>query len=391
MKRLSILLAVLCWQACPAQGRILNERVTVGAERMDEYLPHLDGRRVGVVCNHTAMVGGRHLVDTLLSRGVDIALVWAPEHGFRGNLGAGEHVNDDTDAATGLRIASLHGNNKKPKAGDIRKCDVVVFDIQDVGLRFYTYLSTLHYVMEACAENGVPLILLDRPNPNGMYVDGPVLDTAKHRSFVGMHPIPVVHGMTFGELGRMINGEGWLQRGAECDLRVVECLGYTRQTRYELPVRPSPNLPNMRSVYLYPSLCFFEATPVSVGRGTGFPFQVYGSPALKGDFSFTPRPNEGAPDPPQNGKTCHGRDLRIEPDNETVISHGVDLSYLIDCYRQAGGTGFLSQFFEKLAGVSYVRDMIEAGCTAEEIKARWSKDVEHFLAARSSYLIYEEN
>lgn len=374
-------------QACPAQ----KGRVAVGAERMGEYLPCLEGKHVGVVCNHTAMVGQRHLVDTLLSRGVNVALVWAPEHGFRGNLGAGEHVGDDTDAATGLRIASLHGNSKKPKAEDMRRCDAVIFDIQDVGLRFYTYLSTLHYVMEACAENGVPLILLDRPNPNGMYVDGPILDTSKHRSFVGMHPIPVVHGMTFGELAGMINGEGWLAGGAKCSLRVVECTGYTHQTRYELPVRPSPNLPNMRSVYLYPSLCFFEATPVSVGSGTDFPFQVYGSPALRGDFSFTPRPNEGAPNPPQNGKTCYGRDLRAEPDNETVISRGIDLSYLIDCYRQSGGTGFLSPFFEKLIGVSYVREMIEAGCTAQEIEASWRGDVEQFLSARSPYLIYEEN
>lgn len=382
-----MLLLLLLPLACSAQV----DRVVVGAECMDEYLPLLEGRRVGIVTNHTGLVGQVHLVDTLLSHGIDIALVWAPEHGFRGNLGAGDHVNDEIDARTGIRIASLHGSTKKPKAEDVKRCDIVVFDIQDVGLRYYTYLSTLHYVMEACAENDVPLIVLDRPNPNGMYVDGPVLDTSKYRSFVGMHPIPIVHGMTFGELAQMINGEKWLKGGVECDLWVTECRNYTRQTRYELPVRPSPNLPNMRSIYLYPSLCFFEATPVSVGRGTNFPFQVYGNPDMKGDFEFTPRPNEGAPNPPQNGKTCRGRDLRALPDNETLISSSVDLSYLIDAYTQIGNTKFFTPFFENLVGVPYVREMIEQGRTADEIKARWKEDVELFLIERSPYLLYEEN
>ena len=363
----------------------------VGAERMGEYLPLLEGKRVGIVINHTGMVGQRHLVDTLLSKGVDIALVWAPEHGFRGNMGAGEHIGDEVDAATGIRIASLHGSSKKPKAEDVKQCGIVVFDIQDVGLRYYTYLSTLHYVMEACAENDVPFVLLDRPNPNGMYADGPILDTGRYRSFVGMHPIPIVHGMTLGELAQMINGEGWLNGGVECDLRVVECANYTRQTRYELPVKPSPNLPNMRSTYLYPSLCFFEATPVSVGRGTDFPFQVYGSPDLQGDFEFTPKPNAGAPNPPQNGRLCRGRDLRTGPDDETLIARGVDLSYLIECYRRIGNPKFLTPFFENLVGVSWVREMIEQGRTAEEIEACWKEDVELFLVERSPYLIYEEN
>ncbi len=391
MKKLPLLLLLLFAQACFAQANYVDGGVTVGAERMDKYLPMLKGRRVGIVTNSTGLVGRTHLVDTLLSCGTNIALVWAPEHGFRGNLGAGEHVGDETDAKTGIRIASLHGNSKKPKMEDLKQCDIIVFDIQDVGLRYYTYLSTLHYVMETCAGNGVPLVVLDRPNPNGMYIDGPILDTVRYRSFVGMHPIPIVHGMTLGELARMINGEKWLKGGVKCDLVVVGCENYTHATRYKLPVRPSPNLPNMRAIYLYPSLCFFEATPVSIGRGTDFPFQVYGNPGLAGDFTFTPLPNAGAPTPPQSGKLCRGRDMRTEPDNETIIARGVDLTYLIDCYRQIGNTKFLTPFFENLMGVPYVREMIEHGRTAGEIKARWAGDVEKFRIRRQPYLLYEEN
>lgn len=388
LKGTLLFLFVMC--ACAVRGAE-PPSVTVGAERMCEYLPLLEGKRVGAVTNHTGIVGGRHLVDVLMDEGVAVEMVFAPEHGFRGALGAGEKVDDAVDAATGLRIVSLYGAARKPAAADISRCGAVVFDIQDVGLRYYTYLSTMHYVMEACAENGVPLIVLDRPNPNGMYVDGPILDTALYRSFVGMHPIPVVHGMTLGELARMINGEGWLARGAKCNLTVIECTGYTRGIRYELPVPPSPNLPDMRSVYLYPSLCFFEATPVSLGRGTDFPFQVYGHPDMKGGFTFTPHPNAGAPDPPLKGKLCRGRDLRTEPGNETIISRGINLSYLIDAYTQIGGDKFFSPFFERLAGVDYVRKMIEAGRPAAEIEARWRPDVEKFLEKRKPYLIYEEN
>jgi uncharacterized protein YbbC (DUF1343 family) len=386
LKKALITLLLICLAVS-----ITEARVVVGAERMEHYLPLLDGRRVGVVTNHTGVVQGRHLVDTLLARGVDIEVVFAPEHGFRGNLGAGDHVASENDPTTGLDIVSLYGNRRKPSPADIARCDVVVFDIQDVGLRYYTYLSTLHYVMEACAQGGVPLVLLDRPNPNGMYVDGPLLDTARHRSFVGMHPIPVVHGMTFGELAGMINGKGWLAGGVECDLRVVPCENYTHSTRSELPVRPSPNLPNQRSIYLYPSLCYFEATTVSVGRGTDFPFQVYGHPAMKGDFTFTPQPNGGAPNPPQKGVVCHGCDLRQMPDNEAVIAHGIDLSYLIDAYRQIGDEKFLSSFFEKLIGVDWVRGMIVEGRSADQIEARWRRDVERFLQERKPYLIYEED
>jgi uncharacterized protein YbbC (DUF1343 family) len=336
---------------------------------MGEYLGLLEGRRVGVVTNHTGRVGTRHLVDTLLSRGVEIALVFAPEHGFRGTAAAGEHVDNTRDPATGLEIVSLYGANRKPRPEQIGRCDVVVFDIQDVGCRFYTYLSTMHLAMEACAEAGVPFVVLDRPNPNSMYVDGPVLDVAHHRSFVGMHPIPVVHGMTLGELARMINGERWLSGGVRCDLTVVPCEGWTRLMRYRLPVAPSPALPNMRAVWLYPSLCYFEATAVSVGRGGESPFQMLAYP----------------------GGTVV--DLRTAPGDEAVIAAGINLEYLIEARRKMGptpgGKKFLSPFFENLIGVDWVRPMIEAGRSAAEIKARWAPDVARFKSQRQPYLIYE--
>jgi uncharacterized protein YbbC (DUF1343 family) len=362
MKKLLLILALVA--SLPASAQI-----TAGAERMNEYIPLLAGRRAGVVTNHTGTVGGRHLVDTLLSRGIDIELVFAPEHGFRGTATAGQHVGDDKDPATGLEIVSLYGANRKPCPKDISRCEVMIFDIQDVGCRFYTYLSTMHYVMEACAEGGVPLVVLDRPNPNGMYVDGPILDTAKHRSFVGMHPIPVVHGMTLGELARMINGERWLAGGVQCNLTVIQCEGYTRDMRYVLPLAPSPALPNMRAVYLYPSLCYFEATKVSLGRGTDHPFQMLTYP---------------------DGTII---DLRTEPSDDEIIEGGIDLSCLIEAYRAIGdgpnGGKPLTRFFENLIGVDWVREMIEKGHSAAEIKACWTGDVERFKAQRKPYLLYE--
>lgn len=368
------------------------DNVRVGAERTEVYLPLLEGKRVGVVANHTAMVGRSHLVDTLRSLGVDIRAVFAPEHGFRGDADAGESVNGYIDKKTGIRVVSIYGANKKPSAKDIVPLDIVVFDIQDVGMRYYTYLSSMHYVMESCAESGVPIVVLDRPNPNGMYVDGPVLDM-KYRSFVGMHPIPVVHGMTLGELAGMINGEGWLEGGAKCDLTVVTCEGYNHRTRYVLPVKPSPNLPNLRSIYLYASLCFFEATTFSIGRGTDFPFQVYGHPKMadKG-FRFTPRSVEGAKNPPHKDAVCYGTDLRTIPDDEAVIANGVDLAYLIDAYknRVPSEKFFVSNLFEKLVGAAYVREMIVEGCSADEIKEMWKGDVEKFKRQRKPYLLYEE-
>ncbi len=347
----------------------VSARVTVGAERMNAYLSLVEGRRVGVVTNHTGMVSGRHLVDTLLARGVKIELVFAPEHGFRGTAAAGEHVDSGRDAATGLEIISLYGSNRKPRPEQVRRCEVVLFDIQDVGCRFYTYLSTMHLVMEACAAEGIPFVVLDRPNPNSpMGVDGPLLDVDRHSSFVGMHPIPVLHGMTLGELARMINGERWTSGLRQCDLTVIECEGWRRDATYHLPVAPSPALPNMRAVRLYPSLCFFEATAVSVGRGGEAPFQVLTRP---------------------DGTVV---DLRGEPSDESLVASGIDLGWLIDAYRATGdapGRKFLTPFFENLMGVDWVRTMIEGGATADDIRTRWAPDVARFTSQRKPYLIYE--
>ncbi|WP_337600475.1 DUF1343 domain-containing protein [Alistipes ihumii] len=371
-------------------GAPAQDRIETGAEQTGRYLPLLEGRRVGIMTNHTGTVGRTHLVDTLRSLGVDIRVVFAPEHGFRGQADAGESVASYRDRKTGIDVVSVYGSTKRPPDSIMQRLDVLLFDIQDVGLRYYTYLSSMHYLMEACAANGKRLIVLDRPNPNGFYVDGPVLE-AKHRSFVGMHPIPVVHGMTLGELARMIDGEGWLRDGLRCKLTVIPCRGYTHRSRYRLPTAPSPNLPNMRAVYLYPSLCFFEGTPISLGRGTDFPFQTYGHPKLQGDFSFTPRSNAGAKNPPLKDKLCHGVDLRTAPSDERIWERGVDLGYVIDCYRQLNlGEKFFTPMFDRLIGTDYVRQMILQGAGADRIKARWADDVERFKQTRKPYLLYEE-
>ena len=387
MNRKIILLfgLLLASLSAPAQ-----DRIETGAEQTGRYLPLLQGRRVGIMTNHTGTVGRTHLVDTLRSLGVDIRVVFAPEHGFRGQADAGESVASYRDRKTGINVVSVYGSTKRPPDSIMQRLDVLLFDIQDVGLRYYTYLSSMHYLMEACAANGKQLIVLDRPNPNGFYVDGPVLE-AKHRSFVGMHPIPVVHGMTLGELARMIDGEGWLRDGLRCKLTVIPCRGYTHRSRYRLPTAPSPNLPNMRAVYLYPSLCFFEGTPVSLGRGTDFPFQAYGHPELQGDFSFTPRSNAGAKNPPLKDKLCHGVDLRTSPSDERIWEREVDLGYVIDCYRQLNlGEKFFTPMFDRLTGTDYVRQMILQGAGADRIKASWADDVERFKQTRKPYLLYEE-
>ena len=387
MNRKIILLfgLLLASLSAPAQ-----DRIETGAEQTGRYLPLLEGRRVGIMTNHTGTVGRTHLVDTLRSLGVDLRVVFAPEHGFRGQADAGESVASYRDRKTGINVVSVYGSTKRPPDSIMQRLDVLLFDIQDVGLRYYTYLSSMHYLMEACAANGKQLIVLDRPNPNGFYVDGPVLE-AKHRSFVGMHPIPVVHGMTLGELARMIDGEGWLRDGLRCKLTVIPCRGYTHRSRYRLPTAPSPNLPNMRAVYLYPSLCFFEGTPVSLGRGTDFPFQAYGHPELQGDFSFTPRSNAGAKNPPLKDKLCHGVDLRTSPSDERIWEREVDLGYVIDCYRQLNlGEKFFTPMFDRLTGTDYVRQMILQGAGADRIKASWADDVERFKQTRKPYLLYEE-
>ncbi|WP_300284266.1 DUF1343 domain-containing protein [uncultured Alistipes sp.] len=385
-RSLILWLLLLLWSGCLRAESPLR----TGAEQTERYLPLLEGKRVGILTNHTGTVGRTHLVDTLLSLGIDIRVVFAPEHGFRGDADAGESIGNYKDRKTGIDVLSVYGSNKRPQDSVMRKLDVLLFDIQDVGLRYYTYLSSMHYLMEACADNGKELIVLDRPNPNGFYVDGPVLE-ARHRSFVGMHPIPVVHGMTLGELARMIDGEGWLGEGRHCSLRVVPCANYMHRTRYELPVKPSPNLPNMRAVYLYPSLCFFEGTPVSLGRGTDFPFQAYGHPRMSGDFAFTPHSNAGAKNPPLKDQLCKGRDLRENPSNERIWQSGVDLAYVIEAYRMLGmGEKFFTPMFDKLTGASYVREMILRGEDADAIRERWRNDVNEFLKLRKPYLLYEE-
>ena len=386
LKRI-ILLSLSLLLACGLSAQ--DAVVRPGDTRLGDYLPLLHGRRVGVLTNHTGVVDGRHIVDTLVASGVNITAIFAPEHGFRGTHSAGEKVISSRDAYTGIEIISLYGKSRTPRANDVFKTDVVVVDIQDVGLRYYTYLSTMYLMMQVCAEVGVPMIVLDRPNPNGMYVDGPILDMA-YRSFVGMLPIPIVHGMTLGELARMINGEGWLEGGVKCDLMVVPCEGYRRSMRYEVPIAPSPNLPNAQSIALYPSLCYFEATPVSVGRGTDFPFQTFGHPRMSGDFEFTPEARQGARRPPQEGVLCKGHDLRNIP-ADSLLTEKINLRYLIDAYNALGlgNDFFVSDLFERLVGVGYVREMILAGYTAEQIESSWEGDVERFLEQRKPYLIYE--
>lgn len=363
------------------------------AERMDLYLPILEGKRVAAAVNHTSMVGNVHLIDTLLKTGVRVQKIFAPEHGFRGMADAGEEVRDGKDAATGIPLVSLYGDKKKPGAGDLKNIDIVLFDIQDVGARFYTYISTMSYVMEACAENDIPLLILDRPNPNGHYVDGPVLDK-KYSSFVGLHEVPVVHGMTVGEYAGMVNGEGWLAGQVKCRLQVVPCGGYDHSMLYEAPVKPSPNLPNMRAIYLYPSLCFFEGTIVSVGRGTDKQFQVVGAPGFDlGNFSFTPVSMEGAKNPPQEGKLCRGFDLSDMEIGALQQRRSLDLSYLIEFYRGAPDKGsfFLkNNFIEKLAGGPDLKKQIVEGRTEAEIRQSWQAGLDKFQLIRKKYLLYPD-
>lgn len=367
------------------------EPLRVGADRMDMYLPLLEGRRVGVVTNHTGLVGATHLVDTLLASGVQVVKVFAPEHGFRGEADAGETVRDATDPRTGLPLVSLYGRHKKPTAAQLADVDVLLFDIQDVGVRFYTYIGTLHYVMEAAAEHDRAVIVLDRPNPNGHYVDGPVLDTA-FRSFVGMHPVPLVHGMTVGEFARMINGEGWLEGGRRCALTVIPCTGYDHATRYVLPVRPSPNLPDMVAIHLYPSLGLFEGTVVSVGRGTDKPFHLIGYPGNPlGDHRFTPVPTPGAKDPPHKGRECTGWDLSAEGAAMAEGPGSLRLEWLIDLYRAAPEKEkfFLAnRFIDKLAGTDALRKAVVAGKDEAAIRATWRADIDAFMPVRARYLLY---
>ena len=374
-----------------AVGFAASSAIKVGAECVDEYVPLLAGKRVALLSNHTGLVGKEHTLDVMLRHGIKVTTIFSPEHGFRGNADAGEHVSSSVDSKTGIPIASLYdGKSRMPKKEVIDKFVILVVDIQDVGLRFYTYYCTMIDLMNAAARYGKDFMVLDRPNPNGMYVDGPILDM-KYESGVGRLPIPVVHGLTMGEIANMANGEGWLKEGRRVNLTVIRCKGYTHQSRYTLPVAPSPNLPNMLSIYLYPSTCYFEATPVSLGRGTDKPFQVYGHPNMKGySYSFTPRSRPGAKNPPQLNRLCHGVDLS-SLDPEQVIARGINLEYVIDAYRNLNMDDyFFRPFFEKLIGNGNIRKMIEAGKSAEEIKASWADDVAKFKQQRRKYLLYQE-
>lgn len=366
--------------------------VTVGAARSDIYLPMLEGKRVGLLSNHTGIVDGEHTLDRLLRQGVDVRKLFSPEHGFRGTADAGEHVSGSVDPATKLPIISLYGKNSHPTAEQLDDIDVIICDLQDVGLRFYTYYITMLDLMQSAADTDKLFIVFDRPNPNGMTVDGPLLDMSLS-SGVGRLPIPTVHGLTLGELALMIQGEGWLGKDRKIDLIVVPCEGYSHQTRYTLPIAPSPNLPDMKSIYLYPSTCLFEGTVMSLGRGTDTPFQVYGHPLYSGSrFSFTPQSRPGAKNPPQINHKCFGRDLSDLPDEE-IISRGINLDYVIDAYRNKGmkrSDKFFTPFFNKLIGNTRVRKMIEQGASADEIRATWVDDVEKFKQSRKPYLLYPE-
>lgn len=422
------MLAVLISFSCKGQEKNFNVETTftesevakypvVGANQTSEYLPFLREKRVGVVANQTTVVfrpdnfvfmedywdestrsyqqrqtqrwvfsKRTHLVDSLLNHNINVTKVFAPEHGFRGTADAGEHVKDGKDNRTGLPIISLYGSNKKPTPEQMKDLDVMIFDIQDVGARFYTYISTLHYVMEACAEAGIPLLILDRPNPNIHYIDGPILEP-EHTSFVGMHPIPVVHGMTIAEYAQMINGEGWLKNGVKCELQIVAVKDYDRTMSYRLPIRPSPNLPNDRAINLYPSTCFFEGTTLSEGRGTDMQFQVFGSPTLPKDkytFTFTPRPNEGAANPKFNGQMCYGKNLSNVDRLEKL-----NLQWVIDAYNDSGKPKeFFTNFFTTLAGTKTLQQQIEQGMNNEQIRATWKEGLAKYDAMRKPYMLY---
>ena len=371
-----------------------NGEVVMGAARTDQYVPLLKGKRVALLSNQTGMVGDKHTLDLMLENGVNVVTIFSPEHGFRGKADAGEHVSSGVDEKTGIKIASLYdGKSPMPSREVMDSIDIIVTDIQDVGLRFYTYYVTMINLMDAAITYHKQFMVLDRPNPNGMYVDGPILDMTL-KSGVGRLPIPTVHGMTLGELAQMANGEGWLKDGKKCDLTVIPCQNYTHQTRYALPIAPSPNLPNMLAIYLYPSMCYFEGTTVSLGRGTDWPFQVYGHPDMTGySFSFTPTSRFGAKTPPQMDNECHGVDLhKLDP--EDVIAKGINLEYVIDAYRNLTKTGhqfyLQSNFFDKLMGSKQIRELIAEGKSAEEIKATWKDDVELFKVQRKPYLLYDE-
>ncbi len=391
---LLILTFFLAASSCQAHTREENNDsdqeksgILTAAEQTALYLPLLQNKNIALVVNHTSMIHQHHLVDTLMASGVAVKKIFAPEHGFRGDKDAGENIKNDKDTKTGLPVISLYGATKKPTAEHLQDIDIIIFDIQDVGARFYTYISAMHYVMEACAENQKKLIVLDRPNPNGHYIDGPILQSG-FTSYVGLHPIPIVHGLTVGELAKMINGEKWLADGVQCDLTVIPVKNYTHSTPYSLPVKPSPNLPNDLSIKLYPSLCLFEGTNISVARGTLFPFQAIGYPdPVFGEFAFTPTSIPGmSKNPPHENKVCYGIDFR-----ETEVTEGFSLSYLIEFYQKSPlKEKFFNNFFNNLAGNSILKERIIAGWDEKMIRAEWEQGLADYKSIRKKYLIYPD-
>lgn len=382
--------------SCTAQdqSRKSFSSLNIGANQTESYLQWLQDKNVGIVGNQTSVIFRSeseyiHLVDSLLKRNITVKNVFAPEHGFRGTADAGEIIKDDVDAKTGIPVISLYGDQKKPAPEHLKAIDIMVFDIQDVGARFYTYISTLHYIMEACAEQNIPLVILERPNPNGHYIDGPVLED-EFKSFVGMHPVPVVHGLTIAEYAQMINGEEWLKNGIQCDLNIVEMKNYSPSQNYELPIKPSPNLPNAKAINLYPSLCFFEGTNVNAGRGTSNQFQIFGSPFLETsvfEYEYTPQSMNGAKYPKHENKLCYGMNL----ENQNTLDY-LNLDWLLQAYHHTQDqSAFFNDFFNKLAGNSSLREQIQKAKTAQEIRESWQVDLEAYRVKIQPYLMYKRS
>ena len=366
------------------------EGAIVGASRMELYLPSLKGKNVAVVANQTSIFNNTHLVDTLLTKNIHLKKIFTPEHGFRGTADEGAHINNSIDEKTQLPIISLYGKNKKPTAEQLNDIDIIIFDLQDVGTRFYTYISTMTYVMEAAAENNIPIIILDRPNPNGFYIDGPVLEE-ENASFVGLHQVPVVYGLTIGEYAMMVNGEYWLKDSLQCNLTVIPLGNYDRNNIYELPIKPSPNLPNWESVYLYPSLCFFEGTVVSVGRGTEMPFQVYGHPQIESEYSFTPKQANGRNKPLYCDTECYGKQLMQYATAYKKNPNKLNLAWIIEAHNQLKDKGnFFNNFFVKLSGTKELQRQIEEGLSEEEIRDSWKEGLDKYKEIRAKYLLYKD-
>jgi uncharacterized protein YbbC (DUF1343 family) len=396
---ISVIILCICCKARNSENPVSDpesqsvSKIKVGAEMLNNYIPLLRNKRVGMVVNQTSVIGNVHLVDTLLSLKVNIRAIFAPEHGYKGNVERGQDIDNSLVEDLGIPVISIYGQKKKPSPEDLEDIDVMIFDMQDVGVRFFTYISTMHYVMEACAENDVKLVVLDRPNPLGYYVDGPVLDTA-FQSFIGMHPVPVIHGMTIGEYAQMINGEGWLKDQIKCSLNVVKVENYNHQTRYQVPVSPSPNLPDMKSIYLYPSICFFEGAEVNEGRGTNTPFQVFGNPVFEPkQNAYTPVSKPGYSLHPRfEGQVCYGYNLSGSSLENLQRLTQLELKYLITFYNQYPKKSefFNAEFFDLLAGSSKLREQIISGVSANDIRESWQSGIEQFKIIRQKYLLYNE-